>query len=61
MEPIGTTASRTKEVLKRAMCGVLFIDKADYHPGPAKERDARVENLAGHKDRMAPSSSSIPK
>ena len=36
---IGHTAPRTKEVLKRAMGGVLFIDEAYYLHRPENERD----------------------
>ncbi len=36
---IGHTAPRTKEVLKRAMGGVLFIDEAYYLYRPENERD----------------------
>ena len=37
---IGHTAPKTKEVLKRAMGGVLFIDDAYYLYRPENERDS---------------------
>ncbi len=36
---IGHTAPKTKDVLKRAMGGVLFIDEAYYLYRPENERD----------------------
>src|SRR5260370_7815388 len=36
---IGHTAPKTKEILKKAMGGVLFIDEAYYLHRPANERD----------------------
>lgn len=40
---IGHTAPKTKEVLKRAMGGVLFIDEAYYLYKPDNERDYGAE------------------
>src|SRR6267154_3340504 len=42
---IGHTAPRTREVLKRAMGGVLFIDEAYYLYRPENERDYGVEAI----------------
>jgi probable Rubsico expression protein CbbX len=42
---IGHTAPKTKEVLKRAMGGVLFIDEAYYLHRPANERDYGAEAI----------------
>jgi probable Rubsico expression protein CbbX len=42
---IGHTAPRTKEVLKRAMGGVLFIDEAYYLYRPENERDYGLEAI----------------
>jgi probable Rubsico expression protein CbbX len=42
---IGHTAPRTKEVLKRAMGGVLFIDEAYYLYRPENERDYGQESI----------------
>jgi probable Rubsico expression protein CbbX len=42
---IGHTAPKTKEVLKRAMGGVLFIDEAYYLYRPENERDYGVEAI----------------
>jgi len=42
---IGHTAPRTKEVLKRAMGGVLFIDEAYYLHRPDNERDYGQEAI----------------
>lgn len=63
---IGHTAPKTKEVLKKAMGGVLFIDEAYYLYRPENERDYGQEtieillqimenqrdDLVGYKDRM---------
>ena len=42
---IGHTAPKTKEVLKRAMGGVLFIDEAYYLYKPENERDSGAEAI----------------
>ncbi len=42
---IGHTAPKTKEVLKRAMGGVLFIDEAYYLYRPDNERDYGQEAI----------------
>jgi len=42
---IGHTAPKTKEVLKRAMGGVLFIDEAYYLYRPENERDHGQEAI----------------
>jgi probable Rubsico expression protein CbbX len=42
---IGHTAPKTKEVLKKAMGGVLFIDEAYYLYRPANERDYGQEAI----------------
>nr|WP_276977110.1 CbbX protein [Ferrimicrobium acidiphilum] len=42
---IGHTAPKTKEVLKRAMGGVLFIDEAYYLFKPENERDYGAESI----------------
>src|SRR3977135_3874303 len=42
---IGHTAPKTKEVLKRAYGGVLFIDEAYYLYRPENERDYGVEAI----------------
>lgn len=42
---IGHTAPKTKEVLKRAMGGVLFIDEAYYLYKPDNERDYGSESI----------------
>jgi probable Rubsico expression protein CbbX len=42
---IGHTAPKTKEVLKRAMGGVLFIDEAYYLYRPENERDYGQESV----------------
>jgi probable Rubsico expression protein CbbX len=42
---IGHTAPKTKEVLKRAMGGVLFIDEAYYLYRPENERDYGIEAI----------------
>src|SRR5467141_4878309 len=42
---IGHTAPKTREVLKRAMGGVLFIDEAYYLVRPENERDYGVEAI----------------
>ena len=42
---IGLTAPKTKEVLKRAMGGVLFIDEAYYLYKPDNERDYGAEAI----------------
>ncbi len=42
---IGHTAPKTKEVLKRAMGGVLFIDEAYYLYRPENERDYGQESI----------------
>ncbi len=44
-EYIGHTAPKTKEVLKRAMGGVLFIDEAYYLYRPENERDYGQEAI----------------
>jgi probable Rubsico expression protein CbbX len=44
-EYIGHTAPKTKEVLKRAMGGVLFIDEAYYLHRPENERDYGQEAI----------------
>ena len=44
-EYIGHTAPKTKEVLKRAMGGVLFIDEAYYLYRPENERDYGMEAI----------------
>lgn len=42
---IGHTAPKTKEVLKRAMGGVLFIDEAYYLYRPENEKDYGQESI----------------
>src|SRR5438270_5026971 len=42
---IGHTAPKTKEILKKAMGGVLFIDEAYYLHRPDNERDYGVEAI----------------
>src|SRR3989338_8010282 len=42
---IGHTAPKTKEVLKRALGGVLFIDEAYYLYRPENERDYGQESI----------------
>ncbi len=42
---IGHTAPKTKEVLKRAMGGVLFIDEAYYLYRPENEKDYGQEAI----------------
>jgi probable Rubsico expression protein CbbX len=42
---IGHTAPKTREVLKKAMGGVLFIDEAYYLYRPANERDYGQESI----------------
>jgi probable Rubsico expression protein CbbX len=42
---IGHTAPKTKDVLKRAMGGVLFIDEAYYLTRPENERDYGQESI----------------
>ncbi len=42
---VGHTAPKTKEVLKRAMGGVLFIDEAYYLYRPENERDYGQESI----------------
>lgn len=42
---IGHTAPKTKDVLKRAMGGVLFIDEAYYLYRPENERDYGMEAI----------------
>src|SRR5947209_10278447 len=42
---VGHTAPKTKEVLKRAYGGVLFIDEAYYLHRPDNERDYGVEAI----------------
>ncbi|MFO1406677.1 MAG: CbbX protein [Steroidobacteraceae bacterium] len=42
---IGHTAPKTKDVLKRAMGGVLFIDEAYYLYRPENERDYGQESI----------------
>ena len=42
---IGHTAPKTKEVLKRAMGGVLFIDEAYYLHRPENEKDYGQESI----------------
>src|SRR3954447_12431234 len=43
---IGHTAPKTKEILKKAMGGVLFIDEAYYLYRPENERDYGQESIA---------------
>ena len=47
---VGHTAPRTREVLKRAMGGVLFIDEADYLYPPRERTRLRS---GGHRDAAA--------
>jgi len=42
---IGHTAPKTKEILKKAMGGVLFIDEAYYLHRPGNERDYGQESI----------------
>lgn len=42
---IGHTAPKTKEVMKKAMGGVLFIDEAYYLYKPENERDYGAESI----------------
>jgi probable Rubsico expression protein CbbX len=42
---IGHTAPKTKEILKKAMGGVLFIDEAYYLHRPENERDYGQESI----------------
>src|SRR5438105_8220242 len=42
---VGYTAPKTKEVLKRAMGGVLLIDEAYYLYRPENERDYGQESI----------------
>jgi probable Rubsico expression protein CbbX len=42
---IGHTAPKTKEVLKKAMGGILFIDEAYYLYKPDNERDYGAESI----------------
>ncbi len=42
---IGHTAPKTKEILKKAMGGVLFIDEAYYLHRPENERDYGQEAI----------------
>jgi probable Rubsico expression protein CbbX len=42
---VGHTAPKTREVLKRAMGGVLFIDEAYYLHRPENERDYGQESI----------------
>ena len=42
---IGHTAPRTREILKKAMGGVLFIDEAYYLYRPENERDYGLEAI----------------
>ena len=42
---IGHTAPKTKEVIKKAMGGVLFIDEAYYLYRPENERDYGAESI----------------
>src|SRR6185369_7448656 len=42
---IGHTAPKTKEVIKKAMGGVLFIDEAYYLYRPENERDYGQEAI----------------
>jgi probable Rubsico expression protein CbbX len=42
---VGHTAPKTKEILKRAMGGVLFIDEAYYLYRPSNERDYGQEAI----------------
>ncbi|TIW05743.1 MAG: AAA family ATPase, partial [Mesorhizobium sp.] len=42
---VGHTAPKTREVIKRAMGGVLFIDEAYYLYKPENERDYGQESI----------------
>ncbi|NNF95330.1 MAG: AAA family ATPase, partial [Halobacteria archaeon] len=44
-QDIGHTAPKTKEVIKKAMGGVLFIDEAYYLYRPENERDYGQESI----------------